>query len=71
MNKENYTACFTANLDGVSYIIPSHLRDRFDGTSYYDRETVFENYIVPEGAIIETILVDEYDLKCLIDGDFD
>lgn len=67
---ENKIECFIACLEGYAYIIPKNLRDKFDGTDYYDRKRIFENYILPDDAILESVMVDNYDFQCLIDGDF-
>ncbi len=61
--------CFIANLEGIVYIIPTELRDEFEGTSYYDRESVFSDYILTDDVIFDSILIDSYDLECLINGD--
>lgn len=62
--------CFIANLEGYIYIIPTELRDKFDGTDFYDRNNVFQNYLLPDDAILDIVLVDSYDLQSIIDGDF-
>lgn len=66
----NKIECFLAVMEGDCYLIPSELRDNFDGTSFYDRRKEFSNYIIPDGAIIEEILVNDHDLEELIAGDF-
>ncbi len=68
---EDKIECFIANLEGYVFIIPSAERDLFEGTSYYDRKDIFSQYVLPDDVILEEILVDGYDLRCLIDGDLD
>ena len=67
MNKN--VDCFIANLEGYVYIIPTELRDKFDGTDYYDRGNLFSQYLLPDDAIIDEVLIKQNDLQSLIDGD--
>lgn len=67
---ENKKECFIAHLEGETYVIPTELRDKFDGTDYYDRIKVFSIYVLLDDAIFESVFVDDYDLQCLVDGDF-
>ncbi len=68
---ENKTECFVANLDQETYIIPVELRDKFDGTNYYDRKSIFSQYVLPDDVILDSVFVDEYDMQCLLDGDLE
>lgn len=61
---------FLVVYNGECYIIPLELKDRYDGTSYYDRKEEFSNYILPDGIILEEMSIDENDLKSIIEGDF-
>lgn len=67
---ENRIDCFIASLEGYVYIIPVDLRDKFDGIDYYNRQKVFERYILPDDAIIESAFIDDGDMENLINGDF-
>ena len=66
----NKLECFIANLEGEVYIIPIEKRDEFDGTPYYDRSKRFGNYILPDEAVLDLVLVDETDMENIIDGWF-
>ncbi len=62
--------CFIIKMEGDTYIIPQKLRDKFDGTDYYQKRSDFSEYILGDDAIIENIFIDDYDLQCLIEGEF-
>lgn len=72
MNKniETKIDCFVAVFDCRTFIIPSKYREQFDGTPYFERYSVFEQYILPDDGIISDVLVEELDLQSLVDGDF-
>lgn len=68
---DNKIECFVASLEGCIYVVPVDLREKFEGTDYYDRKKSFFQYILPDDAILDSVFVDEYDMQCLIDGDLD
>lgn len=69
-NMTNKLEVFLTIHEGECYIIPTELRDKYDGTSFYDREKEFSNYILPNGILLEEILINDHDLESIIEGDF-
>ena len=68
--KDNKIECFIATFEGIIYVIPIEFRDEFDGTPYHEREKRFGNYILPDEGILDSVLVEEYDMENIIDGWF-
>lgn len=61
-------SCFLVVMNRTTFLIPSDMRDEFDGVRSYERNRIFESYIVPEEAIIDEIMVEEADIEALKDG---
>lgn len=69
-DKKNKIECNVYNLRGVIYIIKTEDVDLFDSTPEYEKENKFSNYILPDEAVVECVLIDILEYENIVDGWF-
>lgn len=59
--------CIIYNLDGLVYIIPTTLMEKFEATPFDDREESFLEYILLDGMTVEGVTIDNSDFRSFLE----